>query len=73
MGRKLMEILRMKEEMRSLKLEELRWMTVLNNTQLEQVGLEEVRVEKQTIAMDIMACLTCHLSENTEFRCVDIR
>ena len=61
LGRKRMEILNLeadclkkKQEMRSLELEELRWMGVQNNTQLEQIALEETRVEKQTIAMDIM-------------------
>jgi hypothetical protein len=80
MGRKRMEILNLeadclkkKEELRTLELEELRWMGVQNNTQLEQIALEETRVEKQTIAMDILGRLTCHLTETTEFGCVDVR
>ena len=73
LGRKRMEIMRLKEEMRSLELEEIRWMQEVNTTQLEQIGLEEARVEKTTIAMDVMARLTCHLTENTEFGCLDIR
>ena len=80
MVRKRMEILKLeadclkkKEELRTLELEELRWMGVQNNTQLEQIALEETRVEKQTIAVDILGRLTCHLTETTEFGCVDVR
>jgi hypothetical protein len=80
MGRKRMEILQLeadclkkREELRTLELEELRWMGVQNNTQLEQIALEETRVEKQTIAVDILGRLTCHLTETTEFGCVDVR
>ena len=63
MGRKRMELMQLeaegikkKEELRTL---ELRWMDVQNSTQLEQMALEETRVEKQAIAVDILGRLTC--------------
>ena len=62
-----------KEELRTLELEELRWMGIQNSTQLEQMALEETRVEKQAIAVDILGRLTCYLTGATEFKSVDVR
>ena len=80
MGRKRMELMQLeaegtkkKEELRTLELEELRWMSIQNSTQLEQMALEETRVEKQAIAVDILGRLTCYLTGATEFKSVDVR
>ena len=74
LGRKKMEILnleatclKLKQDMRVLELDQLRWEGVQNDTQMEQIALEEAHMTKQSIALDIMGRLACHLSEDTEY------
>ena len=80
LGRKKMEILnleatslKLRQDMRVMEIDQLRWASVQNDTQTEQIALEVAHMAKQSIAMDIMGRLACHLSEDTAYPCRDIR
>ena len=80
LGRKKMEILnleattlKLKQDMRVMEIDQLRWSNVVNDTQAEQSTLEVAHMTKMSIAMDIMGRLSCHLSEDSAYSCRDIR
>ena len=80
LGRKKMEILnleattlKLKQDMRVMEIDQLRWSNVQNDTQAEQSTLEVAHMTKMSIAMDIMARLSCHLSEDSAYSCRDVR
>ena len=80
LGRKKKEILdleattlKLKQDMRVLEIDQLRWSNVQNDAQAEQSTLEVAHMGKLSIAVDIMARLSCHLSEDSAYSCRDVR
>ena len=80
LGRKRMELLnleassiKIRQDMRVMEIDQLKWESVLNDTQTEQIALEVAHMTKRSISMDIMGRLACHLSEDTAYPCRDIR
>ena len=80
LGRKKMEILnleatslKLRQDMRVMEIDQLRWESVQHDTQTEQIALEVAHMSKRSISMDIMGRLACHLSEDTAYSCRDIR
>ena len=80
LGRKKKEILdleattlKLKQDMRVLEIDQLRWSNVQNDAQAEQSTLEVAHMGKLSIAVDIMARLSCHMSEDSAYSCRDVR
>ena len=65
--------IQIRNDMRVMEIDQLKWESVLNDTQTEQIALEVAHMTKRSISMDIMGRLACHLSEDTAYPCRDIR